>query len=131
MHMKTSILITAVAGTGKTTVCGALRQLGYHAHDLESIEGLYELIDERTGEAVQVNMNRINEDLGWYCNKTKLRQIVDTETAELTLYCGGMANTEDVWDVFDTVIVLTVTDETTTRRLSTRAPGEIWKYSGK
>ncbi len=125
MHMKTSVLITAVAGTGKSTVCGALQRLGYHARDIESIEELYELFDEKTGKVVQGNMDQIRDGLYWYCNGAKLQKIVDSETAELTLYCGGMANTEDVWNIFDAVIVLTVSDETTTRRLSTRAPGEF------
>jgi dephospho-CoA kinase len=122
--MKTSVLVTGVAGTGKSTVCEALQKIGCHARDIESIEGLYELFDEKAGR-VQGNMDQIRDGLYWYCNKGKLQQIVDSETAEQTLYCGGMANTEDVWDVFDNVIVLTVSDETTVRRLSTRAPGEF------
>jgi hypothetical protein len=125
MHMKTSVLITAVAGTGKTTLCGVLQRLGYYAHDLESMNGLYDLIDAETGKIMPGSMDQIKEGLYWYCNKEKLQHIVDSETAELTLYCGGMANTEDVWDVFNTVIALTVSDETTARRLSTRSPGEF------
>jgi len=123
--MKTSVLVTAVAGSGKSTVCKSLQRLGYHARDIEAIDGLYELVDEKTGRVVEDSMDQIREGLNWYCNKEKLQHIVASETAELTLYCGGMANTEDVWDVFDAVIVLTVSDETTVRRLSTRGPGEF------
>jgi len=123
--MKTSVLITAVAGTGKTTACKTLQQLGYRARDIESIPGLYELINVKTGKIVPGNRDQIKENLDWSCNKTKLLKIVDSESTELALYCGGMANTEEVWDVFDAVVVLTVSDDTTVRRLSTRKAGEF------
>lgn len=125
MNVKTSVLVTAVAGSGKSTVCKRLQQLGYHARDIESIDDPYELIDEKTGQRVSGDLDQLREGLDWNCNKTRLQKIVDEESAEFTLYCGGMANTEEVWNVFDTVIVLTVSDGTTVRRLSTRKPGEF------
>jgi hypothetical protein len=55
----------------------------------------------------------------------KLLKLVEDETAELSFYCGGMANTDEVWDIFDKVIVLMVSDETTQERLSARQTGEF------
>lgn len=123
--MKTSILITAVAGTGKSTTCKALQQLGRDALDIESIAGLYELVDEKTGQPIPGGLDQIKDGVAWNCNKARLSKVLAAQAAEQTFYCGGMANTEEVWDVFDVVIVLTVSDDTTTKRLSTRQPGEF------
>lgn len=123
--MKTSVFITAVTGTGKSTVCKELQKLGYKARDIESIDGLYELIDEKTGEVVPGNPDQIRDGIDWTCNKDRLKKLLNSESSPLTFYCGGMANTEEVWNVFDRVIVLTVSDETTVKRLLTRRPGEF------
>lgn len=122
--MKKSILITAVSGTGKSTVCKALRSKGYDSIDIESIDGLYELVSE-TGEVIPGNMEQISEGIDWNCNKSKLQKLVKSQISELTFYCGGMSNTDDIWELFDSVIVLTVSDETTVKRLSTRQTGEF------
>ncbi len=123
--MKTSVLITAVAGSGKSTTCKALQQLGYNACDLESILGLYELVDEKTEKTIPGNLEQIRDGVDWRCNKVKLQSLLNNSDEELTFYCGGMSNTEEIWDVFDKVIVLTVSDTTTVLRLSSRQAGEF------
>lgn len=123
--MKTSVLVTAVSGTGKSTVCRSLHIMGYSSIDIESIDGLYELINEKTSEIIPGNLDQIAEGVGWNCNKTKLKELLEAQTSELTFYCGGMSNTEDIWESFDDVIVLTVSDETTIKRLSNRQSGEF------
>ena len=123
--MKKSVLITAVSGTGKSTVCKALRTAGYDAIDIESVDGLYELVNGKTGEVLPGNLEQISEGIDWNCNKTRLQKLLDTQTADLTFYCGGMSNTFEVWDAFDSVIMLTISDQTTIKRLSTRQTGEF------
>jgi broad-specificity NMP kinase len=123
--MRKSVLITAVAGTGKSTVCKALRALGYDAIDIESVDGLYELVNEKTGEVIPGDLAQIREGVDWDCNKARLEELVESQTAVLTFYCGGMSNTFDVWGVFDLVIMLTISDEATITRLSARQLGEF------
>ena len=123
--MRTSVLITAVSGTGKSTVCKALQVLGHNALDIESVNGLYELVDEETNEVIPGDLNQINESVNWNCNKTKLKELIDSQDNDFTFYCGGMSNTDDVWDAFDLVVILTVSDQTTEQRLSTRVSGEF------
>lgn len=100
--------------------------------DIESVEGLYELVDEKSGVILPGNCDQIREGLDWNCNKIKLQQLIKAEESELTFYCGGMANTEEVWDLFNLVVLLTVQDETTIRRLSTRTEEDRgWVLSWK
>jgi adenylate kinase family enzyme len=123
--MKKSILITAVSGTGKSTVCKALHAMGYDSIDIESVDGLYELVNEKTGEVIPGNLEQISEGVDWNCNKLRLEKLVTSQTSELTFYCGGMSNTFEVWDTFTLVIMLTISDDATIKRLSTRQSGEF------
>lgn len=123
--MRKSVLITAVSGTGKSTICKALHAMGYDAVDIESIDGLYELVNEKNGEVIPGNLEQIREGVDWNCSKARLEKLVASQSSELAFYCGGMSNTFEVWDVFDLVIMLTISDETTIKRLSARQSGEF------
>lgn len=123
--MKTSILVTAVSGTGKSTVCKALQELGYDAIDIESLNGLHELVDEKTGEIIPGSMEQISEGIDWNCNLGKLEKLIESQSTDLVFYCGGMSNTDDAWNAFSSVVVLTVSDQTTEYRLSNRKSGEF------
>ncbi|MGK2896701.1 MAG: AAA family ATPase [Candidatus Saccharimonadales bacterium] len=126
--MRTKILVTAVAGSGKSTICRALQELGYSALDIESIPGLFELVHEDTGEPM------IKHDAGnlelvaqgdWNCKVDELQSLLQKQTDDVTYYCGAMSNIKEVRHLFDKVIVLRVSDETTLKRLSTRKVGEF------
>jgi uridine kinase len=123
--MNISVLVTGVTGSGKTTTYEALRELGYIAHDIESVEGLYNLMDEKTGAIVKGNRDQIEPGLDWNVNKSKLRKYIDAQPNDLVFYCGGMSNTDEIWDIFDKVIILIVDDTTTADRLSTRRANEF------
>lgn len=123
--MRKSVLITAVSGTGKSTVCKTLHLMGYDSIDIESIDGLYELVNEKTGEVMPGNLAQISEGVDWNCNKLRLEKLVASQVSELTFYCGGMSNTFEVWNDFDHVIMLTISDEATIKRLSARQSGEF------
>ena len=50
--MNKSILITGITGSGKSAVCGELKKRGYKAYDIEIMEGLFNLVDNKTGKIV-------------------------------------------------------------------------------
>ncbi len=50
--MKKSILITGIAGTGKTSIISFLQQQGYTAYSIEDIKGICRMIYRETGETV-------------------------------------------------------------------------------
>lgn len=125
--MTKSIFITAVSGSGKSTVAKALVALGYEAYDIESIPGLFSLVDERTGRIVSKDVGDLTEGLNadWVCDIERLNTIIKSQTSELAFYCGGTSRTEELMAVFDHTIVLQVSDETTRARLSTRQANEF------
>ena len=126
--MKKSVLITAVAGSGKSTVCKALIKLGYEAYDIESIPGLFSLIDPRTDELLKgKNLGDLKEGLeaDWVCDLGMLKQLIEQQKSDVAFYCGGTSRTEELMSQFDSTIILQVSDETTRKRLSTRLRGEF------
>ncbi|MGZ6005629.1 MAG: hypothetical protein ACXWLH_05815 [Candidatus Saccharimonadales bacterium] len=126
--MKKSVLVTAVAGSGKSTVCKELSKLDYTAYDIEDIPGLFSLINEKTGEPM-IKHNNGNLELvkqgDWVCDKTMLQDLIDKESSDLTFYCGAASNVNEIRELFDVVIVLKVSDKTTLARLGTRIPGQF------
>jgi len=125
--MKKAVFITAVSGSGKSTVCKALTGLGYEAYDIESIPGLFSLVDENTGEVISKEIGELKEGLNadWVCDIKKLETIIANQAAELAFYCGGTSRTEELMAVFDYTLVLQVSDDTTRKRLATRSAGEF------
>lgn len=125
--MKKAVFITAVSGSGKSTVCKALNELGYEAYDIESIPGLFSLVDEDTEQVLSNNIGELREGLNadWVCDIQKLKTIIANQKADLAFYCGGTSRTEELMAAFDYTIVLQVSDDTTRARLSTRRAGEF------
>jgi hypothetical protein len=125
--MKKAVFITAVSGSGKSTVCRALIGLGYEAYDIESIPGLFSLIDGNTGQAISQKVGDLREGLNadWVCDVKKLETVIANQKSEIAFYCGGTSRTEELMAAFDYTVILQVSDQTTRTRLSTRSTGEF------
>ena len=126
--MKKSVFITAVSGSGKSTVCKALINLGYEAYDIESIPGLFSLVDPQTGKALAgKNLGDLEEglDADWVCDIKKLKALIAHQKSEVAFYCGGTSRTEELMAQFDSTVVLQVSDETTRKHLANRLEGEF------
>lgn len=117
-----------MSGAGKSTVCKALINLGYEAYDIESIPGLFSLVDPHTGKVLEgKSLGDLKEslDADWVCNTNKLQTLIANQKNEVAFYCGGTSRTEELMKQFDSTIVLQVSDETTRKRLSNRLQGEF------
>ena len=122
--MKKSILVTGVAGSGKSSVSKKLNDLGYKAYDIEEMDGLFKIVNKNTGEVYEDFENNDLEkvkNMDWNCDLKKLQEIIENETSEIAFYCGTASNWEDLIGLFDKIILLKASPEVIERRLSTRS----------
>lgn len=121
--MKRKYLITANAGTGKSTVSKVLRTLGYESYDLEEIPGMFGMYRKDTKEPY-IDFHNGNpqmiENAEWLCNPKKLVEVFIKQKNDIAFYCGVGSNMEDIIPLFDKVVLLVVSKETLHKRLSNR-----------
>lgn len=127
-HKNKVILITGVAGTGKSSVCSKLNKLGYKAFGIEDMPGMFTMIDSRTGKKYKHYSNEKIEmvkNAEWVCDKKKLENHILNNLNNTLFYCGTASNIEDLLPLFDKVFLLTTTEEVLRKRLSKRKHGEF------
>lgn len=121
--MKTKILITGIAGSGKSTVSKALNDLGYESHDIENIEGMFNMYRKDTGEIYEDYDNADPEKIKnaeWLCDVTELKKLFDSQKSEIAFYCGIASNMKDIVPLFEKVILLQTSSDVLHKRLSFR-----------
>jgi len=126
-YMNKSILITGVAGSGKSSVCRELNNLGYKAYDIEGIDGLFAMVDKKTGIVAK---NYDNDNLesvkqhDWICDKKKLQQLIENNTNGIVFCCGIASNLDNLLHLFDIIFLLKVSSKIIRKRLNTRKSKE-------
>lgn len=140
--MNKSVLVTGVAGSGKSTICNQLAEMGYKAYGIEDMDGLFKMIDVHTGE---VAGSYDNDDLSkvkkgkWICDVRKIKALVDGAKDGPVFCCGIASNLDEITPLFDTVVLLIASPGVLQKRLSARRPGEFgrtkeiqdWLFSWK
>jgi len=117
------ILITGVSGTGKTTVCKRLKNLGFEATDIENTDGMFEMYHKGTKKIFVDYDNAKAEHIKnaeWLCDVEKLKKLVESQKSEIAFYCGIASNMDDILPLFDNVIVLQPDSESLNERLKNR-----------
>ena len=121
--MNKSILITGVAGIGKSTICDELNKLGYKAFSIEDIDDLFTVVNKKTGKPFK-NFDNNNLELvkqsDWICDKKKLQRLMHQNSNGLVFYCGVASNINDLRPLFDKIFLLKVSQKILRVRLSTR-----------
>lgn len=134
--MNKSVLITGVSGSGKSFICEELGKLGYKSYDIEEIDGLFNMVHKETGKITSLDMFD-NQDMevvkqhNWVCDKVKMQKLVDKNLKKSVLsnvvfYCGTASNTEEIFSLFDFVILLKASEETIRKRLSNTHFEQFW-----
>lgn len=126
--MDKSILITGVAGSGKSSVCKGLASRGYTTFSIEDAKGLFTMINKKTGKVFD---NYDNDDIesvkqhDWICNKDKLQGLVRDNAKSVVFYCGTASNLDELLHLFDIIILLKVSPDVLRKRLSERTSNEF------
>lgn len=121
MGMK--ILITGIAGTGKSTLIEMLNQKGVIATDLHDVEGLFFWQDKKTKEKIEylpLKSKERFESVERICDIAKLKNIL---TQHLDVVMAGTTSGDEQLEflsLFDKIILLQSEPSTLIHRMTTR-----------
>ncbi len=118
---KNNYLIEGVSGTGKSSVCAALRARGYKA-----IDGDQELAYQGDPVSGKKTTGFTHENHIW--DVEKVNKLAKDKNEEVAFFCGGSRNFRKFIDLFDKVFILDVDSKTLDKRLDSR-PINAWGKS--
>lgn len=121
--MKQKILITGIAGSGKSTLSATLRGLGHEAYDIEDIDGMFAMYRKDTGAPYDDFVNADPEKIKnsqWLCAVSKLKELLSSQKKEVAFYCGVASNMDEVIPFFNKVLLLKADPTVLHGRLSRR-----------
>jgi hypothetical protein len=118
------VYLTGSSGVGKTTVGRELRRRGYLVYDVD-VDGLARWFENASG--VEVGMPADRDD-AWFAEYTyrlpveTVRRIAAEVGGRVGFVCGTVGNDDEIWELFEAVVSLSVDAGTLRRRLVGR-PG--------
>jgi dephospho-CoA kinase len=122
--------VTGSAGTGKSTVCRALKERGYVARDVDG-DGLARWTNLETGyvhpkSSVKPEDRTLEfiQTHGWFVPRASVEDIGRETGDKLGFLCGALDNYDELQDLFIGIIALYVDDETLKKRFAARSPRE-------
>jgi thymidylate kinase len=133
------IYITGISGSGKSTAKAELISRGFRALDVDedNFKSWYNrktdelAMEQRTWEEAEANPKW--HDQHWLKIERdrveKLKEEV-SKSGSLVFLTGSTPNDNDIWDLFDAVIFLRVSNETLTRRIAARTNNTYGKRPG-
>lgn len=119
------IYITGISGSGKTTLRNELRRRGYQAFGTDE-DQLAFYYDNQTGKPLKQSVPAAIRTPEWRLKHTwkvaraDVEKLQEKAKDEPVFLCGVVANdVTELWDLFETVIALTIDEETMRHRIMT------------
>jgi len=127
----TLVWVTGNSGTGKSTVCGVLRERGYVALDADE-DGFSRWIDRASGKAVMDPPYPVPggwlDRYGWAIVRERVVTLVEESRSRIAFLCGSAENEADVLDLFDLIVCLVIDEDTLRHRLATRTTNAFGQH---
>lgn len=116
------VLITGVAGTGKSTIVKALNERGIASIDLHDVPGLFFWQDKETKQKVEYSPVQSREwfdRVDRFCDIGRLKEILD-QNNDTVMAGTASGNQAEYFLLFDKVILLQCNPQTLIHRMETR-----------
>ncbi|MDQ8755148.1 AAA family ATPase [Sphingosinicella sp. LHD-64] len=111
------ILITGMSGTGKSAVIGELRRRAYRAVDLDTPQWSH------WADAAPEDHLTPRAGQDWVWREDRVRDLLSRRDGEDLFVSGCATNMSKLFDVIDTIILLSMPLDTLMGRLAARRPG--------
>lgn len=125
------VWVTGMSGSGKSSVCKALKDLGYRAIDAD-LEGFSYWVHRLTGEMATDPPYPVPagwlDEYAWRISTARVQQLASNPRSGITFLCGGVENEDEVRRYFDVVVCLVVDDESIVARLAKRTTNAFGKH---
>lgn len=126
------IFITGNSGVGKSAVREELQRRGYEAHDTDEND-LSAWQNMATGKFVSFPENPNERDNKWHdvhkwrMSRQKVEELAQHAKNKLVFLCGSPNNADDMLDLYDQVICLTLDKASLQHRLTNRTSNDYGK----
>lgn len=118
--------------SGKSTILEKLKQKGFTAYG-GAEDKLAAFYNNQTGEKIdwvkaEDRTSEWNKQHTWKIPKAKIEEIKRANVGNLAFICAVTNNDKtELWDLFDSVIALSIDEETLRHRLATRTNNDVGK----
>ncbi|MPM92050.1 hypothetical protein SDC9_139184 [bioreactor metagenome] len=120
---KISILISGIAGSGKSFMAKYLSSINFEAYDIEDDENMFKMYRKDNGEIFDNYDNSNMEHVinaRWMCDINLLKKLIANQKNNLAFYSCIADNMEEVIPLFDKFILLSASKDILYQRLCLR-----------
>jgi shikimate kinase len=120
---KTSVLISGIAGSGKSFIANHFTKVGTEAYDIEDDKEMFKMYCKDTGEIFDnyqnSNMKHV-QNAEWMCDVNLLEKLIKSQKNDLAFYSGVASNMDEIIPLFNKFILLKASKDVLYKRLCNR-----------
>jgi broad-specificity NMP kinase len=127
------IYVTGISGAGKSTVRAELRARGFVAHDVDE-DGYKSWYRRESGTPAREQRAWADTDRSWQrrywlkVDRAKVVRLAAEATGGPVFLCGTGPNDDEIWDLFEVIVNLTIGETVLKHRLRTRTNNDYGKH---